>query len=149
MGTEVDDFLAATMPRLNEAEVALHNGDAGPRIAMWARNDPVTLFGNARSGSGWTEIGPMFEWLGSLFSDCTSYRYEIIAAGASGDLAYIVAFEHTTASINGAPPQPYVLRVTTVFRRENGEWKVVHRHADPASESAAAARSQLVEEPNL
>jgi ketosteroid isomerase-like protein len=149
MGTEVEAFLAATLPRLNEAEIALHNGDAGPRIAMWAHNDPVTVFGNARSASGWTEIGPMFEWLGSLFSDCASYRNEIIAAGASGDVAYIVAFEHTTVSVQGAPPQPYVLRVTTVFRRENGEWKVVHRHADPASESAAAARSQLRDGANL
>jgi ketosteroid isomerase-like protein len=148
MGTEVDAFLAAALPRLNDAEVALHNGDVGPRIAMWARNDPVTVFGNGRSGSGWTEIGTMFEWLGSVFSDCTSYRNEIIAAGASGDLAYIVAFEHTTASVMGAPAQPYVLRVTTVFRREDGEWKVVHRHADPASESAAAARSQLRDEAN-
>jgi ketosteroid isomerase-like protein len=150
MGTEVEDFLAATMPRLNQAEIALHNGDAAPRIAMWSRNDPVTVFGAARNGRGWAEIGPLFERLGSSFSNCTSYRIEVVAAGASGDLAYIVAFEHTTASIEhttasikGAPPQPYVLRVTTLFRREDGEWKVVHRHADPASETAGALAERM------
>jgi ketosteroid isomerase-like protein len=126
-----------------QAEIALHNGDAAPRIAMWSRNDPVTLFGAALSGGGWAEIGPVFERLGSSFSNCTSYQNEVVAAGASGDLAYIVAFEHTTASIKGAPPQPYVLRVTTVFRREDGEWKVVHRHADPASEAAGALVERL------
>lgn len=143
MGTDVDAFLAATMPRLNQAEVALHNGDAAPRIAMWSRRDPVTVFGAATSAGGWAEIGPLFERLGSSFSNCTSYQIEVVAAGASGDLAYIVALEHTTASIKGAPPQPYVLRVTTVFRREDGEWRVVHRHADPASETAGALAQRL------
>jgi ketosteroid isomerase-like protein len=143
MGTEADEFLAATMPRLNEVEIALHNGDAGPRMAMWSHNDPVTLFGAAFSGGGWAEIGQVFERLGSSLSNCTSYQNEVIAAGASGDLAYLVAFEHTTASIKGAPPQPYVLRVTTVFRREDSEWKVVHRHADAASETAAALAERL------
>lgn len=143
MGTEVDAFLAAMLPRLNEAETALHNGDAAPRFATWSHNDPVTLFGAALSATGWAEIGPLFERLGSSFSNCSSYRNEIIAAGASGDLAYIVAFEHTTASIKGAPPQPYVLRATTVFRREHGEWKVVHRHADPASETAGALAERM------
>ena len=143
MGAEVDDFLAVTMPRLNAAEIALHNGDADPRSATWSHNDPVTVLGAAANAIGWAEIGPLFERLGSSFSNCTSFENELIAAGASGDLAYIVAFEHTTASIGGGAPEQYVLRVTTVFRRESGEWKVVHRHADPASESAAAARSQL------
>ena len=143
MDTEVDDFLAATMPRYEQAEMALHNGDAGPRTAMWSRNEPVTVFGAARSGTGWDEIQRLFEGLGSVLSNCTSYENEVVAAGASGDLAYIVAFEHTTASLNGAPPQPYVLRVTTVFRREEGEWKVVHRHGDPASESAVALAKRL------
>jgi hypothetical protein len=58
---------------------------------------------------------------------------------------YIVAFEHTTVSVNGSPSLPYTLRATTVFRRENGEWKVVHRHADPvASENAAELLQRLV-----
>ena len=67
------------------------------------------------------------------------------SVGASGDLAYIVAFEHTTASVTGSPSLPYTLRATTVFRREAGEWKVVHRHADPvASENAAELVRRLV-----
>jgi len=142
MNTEAEDFLATTMPRFDEAELALHNGDAGPRIAMWSHNDPLTVFGAARNAIGWAEVGPLFERLGSSFSK-GSYQNEIIAAGASGDLAYIVALEHTTTSVNGAPAQPYVLRATTVFRREDGEWKVVHRHADPASQTAIEMAERL------
>jgi ketosteroid isomerase-like protein len=141
--TESEQFLADLMPRLNEAEVALHNGAAAQRIAMWSRTEPVTLFGAAASARGWAEIGPLFERLGEQFSDCTAYQNEIIAAEASGDLAYIVALEHTTASINGAAPRPYVLRATTIFRREDGEWKAVHRHGDSLAADSSAVVGQL------
>jgi len=141
--TETEQFLAATMPRLTNAEIALHNGDPAERIAMWSRTDPLTLFGAAMSGRGWAEIGPTFEFLGNQFSNCTSYENEIVAAEASGDLAYIVALEHTTASIADAPPQPYVLRATTVFRREDGEWKVVHRHGDALASDSGEVVGQL------
>ena len=131
--SESDAFLEATMGRYRAAETALHNGDAAPRKAMWARTGPVTLLGAAMSGTGWDEIEPVFDRLQARFSNCTSCEHEVIAAGASGDLAYLVALEHTTASVNGSPPLPYTLRSTTVFRREDGEWKVVHRHADPVA----------------
>lgn len=127
--SEVDDFLSRTMPRLMDAERALHNGDAEPRFAMWSRNDPVTLFGAWLSATGWDDVSGVFQVLASRFSDCTSYDLDIIAAGASGDLAYTVAYEHTTASIQGNPGT-YTLRVTQIYRRENGEWKLVHRHGD-------------------
>ena len=141
--SETDAFLEATMARYRDAETALHDGDAAPRKAMWARADPVTLLGAALSASGWDEIEPIFDRLQARFSKCTSSEHEVIAAGASGDLAYIVAFEHTTASVNSSPPVPYTLRATTVFRREGGDWKVVHRHADPVSENAAELAQQL------
>lgn len=144
---QVDDFLAATMPRLTEAETALHNGNPGPRIAMWSRTEPLTLFGAAVSARSWAEIGPTFEWLGKTFSHCRSYQNEVIAAGASGDLAYTVAVEHTTASINGGPPEPYRLRVTTIFRREDGDWKVVHRHGDALPSSETDVVQQLSSAP--
>ena len=141
---QTDAFLARTLPRLRQADTALHNGDAGPRMAMWSHDHTVTLFGGAMGGAGWAEIEPIFRRLGASFSDCRSFDYEVIAAGASDDLAYTVGFEHTTASVRGGPPSAYVLRVTTVYHREHGEWKVVHRHADPAgSPSAGDVLQQL------
>lgn len=133
--TQQDEFLRATLPRLLEADTAFHNGDSRARSAVWSHNDPVTLFGAVLTKSGWTEIAPAFEWLASRFSNCESFDYEVIAADASGDLGYIVGIEHTTASVAGAIPEAYSLRVTTIFRRENGEWKVVHRHGDPIPDS--------------
>ncbi len=142
---DLDAFLELALPRLTAAETALHNGDASQRRAMWSRKDPLTLFGAALSASGWAEVGPTFDFLASRFSNCTSWEYEVVGAGVSGDLAYIVGTEHTTASVAGAPPAPYSLRVTTIFRREEGEWKVVHRHADPADASAGQLVSRLQE----
>jgi ketosteroid isomerase-like protein len=141
--SELDAFLEATLPRLKTADTALHNGNATGRIAMWSRNDPVTLFGAALSGSGWAEIGPTFGALESRFSNCTSWEFELLAAGTSADLAYLVGIEHATASVAGAPPTPYSLRVTTIFRRENDEWKIVHRHADPYDASGDEIASRL------
>ncbi len=135
---EVGEFLAATLPRLEEADTALHNGNPELRRGIWSHNDPVTLFGAAVTKSGWAEIGPTFDWLASNFSNCESFEYEVFAAGVSGDLAYIVGIEHTTASVRGAPAVPYSLRVTTILRREDGEWKVVHRHGDPVPDSDSA-----------
>ena len=137
--SEVEAFLESTMPRLTAAETALGNGDAGPRMALWSHQDPVTLFGAAATKRGWAEIAPLFEWLASEFSSCASYDIEILAAGASGDLAYTVALEHVTASLGASEPTSFSLRVTTIFRREEGEWKPVHRHGDPYDASAAGA----------
>lgn len=141
--TETEEFLASMLPRLRAADTALHDGDAGLRKTLWSTTDPVTLFGAAMMTSGWPQIEATFDWLASRFSDCASFEIEVVAAGASGDLAYLVAIEHTTAAIGGAAPTPYALRVTTIFRREAGEWKIVHRHADPLPESATV-RDRLV-----
>jgi ketosteroid isomerase-like protein len=133
---ERDAFLQATLPRVIAADTTLHNGDARPRIAdTWSHTDPVTLFGAVKTVVGWAAIEPSFEWLAKRFSDCNSFEIEVIAAGASGDLAYLVAIEHTNASVAGAPAAPYALRVTQVFRREGGEWKIVHRHADEVKDA--------------
>jgi ketosteroid isomerase-like protein len=139
---DVDEFLASVLPPLTAADTAIHNGDAGPRIALWSRNDPVTLFGALQIKTGWAEIAPVFEMLASRFSNCESFEYEVLAAGVSGDLAYIAGIENTTAAVGDAPAQPYELLVTTIFRREDGEWRVVHRHADPLPDSEPT-RAQL------
>jgi ketosteroid isomerase-like protein len=129
--TELDDFRTKTLARLAEAETALHNGDPEPRLAMWSVQDPVTLFGAwGPCKTGWEEVSPVFRWLASRFSDVSDYRLDLVAAGLSGDLAYTVGFERSSLSIDGGPVQENVVRVTHIFRRENGEWKIVHRHGD-------------------
>ncbi len=128
--TDVDDFLAEIHPRLVTELQALHNGDPGPRLAMWSTNDPVTLFGAGMSGRGWERVSGIFRTIAARWSNCTDQRVELLAAGVSGDLAYTVELEHTSVSVDGVPVEPYTLRVTQVYRREDGEWKVVHRHGD-------------------
>ena len=95
--SEVDDFLADVLPRLRAAEVALHDGDASGRSALWSHDDPVTLFGAERNRSGWSELAPTFDWLAGRFSECRSLEYEVVAAGAAGDLAYLATIERITA----------------------------------------------------
>jgi ketosteroid isomerase-like protein len=129
--SELDDFLDDILPRQLAAERALHNGDAEPRLKMWSRNDPVTVLGAlgiAQSGS--EELTNAFHWLAEKFSNCTAFDFELLAAGVSGDLAYTTGVERATRSWDGGPPESTTLRVTHAYRREDGEWKVVHRHGD-------------------
>ena len=129
--SDLDDFLAEMLPRRLAEVEALHNGDPGPELAMWSTQNPVTLYGAAGiNKSGWDEVNRTFHWLASRFSNCTMQSFELVAAGISGDLAYTVGFEHTAHSIAGDPVEPYTLRVTHIYRREHGKWKMVHRHGD-------------------
>jgi ketosteroid isomerase-like protein len=129
-----DDFIAWTQSRLRDAETALHNCDAAPRLAIWSTREPVSVLGAARSAVGQESVRDLFRSLGDTFSDCTSYEYEIVAADVVGEMAFTAGYERTEASINGEPRQ-YVLRATQIYRREDGDWKVAHRHADTASDS--------------
>ena len=129
MGTALEDFLAEMLPKQVAAETAIHNGDVAPRLALWSRNDPVTVFGAKRSATGWAELDPMFHSVASWFSDSAEYDFEVVAAGASGDLAYTVGYEHNRVKVDGQPTT-YTLRSTHVYRREHGQWRIVHRHAD-------------------
>jgi ketosteroid isomerase-like protein len=128
---DVDEFLAAVMPRQRQADLALLNGDSGQRKMLWSHENPVTVLGAAKTVSGWPEVESLFDWLASNFSNGATYDLELTAAGVSGDLGYVVGSEHSSASVSGEPLASIALRVTLIFRREDGEWKEVHRHADP------------------
>jgi ketosteroid isomerase-like protein len=139
MGTEAEDFLAEMMSKQVAAERAIHNGDVEPRLALWSRTDPVTLFGAKYTGTGWNDLNVIFHKVASLLSDSTEYDFEVVAAGASGDLAYTVGYEHNHVKVQGQP-RAYTLRVTHVYRREDGQWRIVHRHGDfpPAADQPIA-----------
>lgn len=113
----------------HDAEMALHNGDAGPRDDTWSKQEPVTLFGAWMNATNADEARAVFRRLEQSFSDAVEGHVSLVAHGVSGDLAYTVHREHTTTTVNGEQRE-YVLRTTQVYRREDGTWKVVHRHAD-------------------
>lgn len=120
-------FITWVQSVLRDAEIAVHNGDAGPRRAIWSRSDPVSVLGAWKNASGQQELDELFAHLAEDFSDCTSYEFELLEAEVRGDTAYTVGFEHTSASVKGVP-HTYTLRATQIYRREDGEWKVAHRH---------------------
>ncbi|MFD7256787.1 nuclear transport factor 2 family protein [Streptomyces sp. NPDC059874] len=126
-------FLAWVNTALYEAERALHNGNPAPRRALWSRNEPVSVLGAWRNANGRRELDELFAALGESFSECTSYEFELQAYDVVGDMAYTAGFEHTSASVDGQP-RTYTLRVTQVYRREGGEWRVAHRHGDTVTE---------------
>jgi ketosteroid isomerase-like protein len=131
--TDRDDFVSWVKSALYQAELALHNGDSAPRRALWSRNEPVSILGAWRNAYGQHELDEVFVALEKTFSDCTSYAFELQAYDVVDDMAYTAGLEHTSASVNGQP-RTYTLRATQVYRREGGQWKVAHRHADTVTE---------------
>ena len=131
--TDRDDFLAWVKSALYEAELALHNGDAGPRRALWSGHEPVSVLGAWRNAFGRQELDELFTALGNSFSDCTSYEFELLSYDVVGDMAYTAGLEHSSTSVDGEP-RTYTLRATQVYRREDGEWKVAHRHGDTVTD---------------
>ena len=98
--TDRDEFLAWVKTALYEAELALHNGDATPRRALWSRNEPVSVLGAWRNAH---ELDELFASLARSFSDCTSYAFELQAYDVVGDMAYTAGLERTSA-LEGSPP---------------------------------------------
>lgn len=128
---DLDDFVAWVHTALYEAELAMHNGDPGPRRALWSRQEPVSVLGAWRNAIGQQEVDELFTGLAKEFSDCTSFEIELRTCAVLDDMAYTAALEHTSVSVGGRP-RSYTLRVTQVYRRDDGEWRVAHRHADTA-----------------
>ena len=127
--TDREEFIAWTQTRLRDAEEALHNGDAEPRLALWSSREPVSVLGAWRSATGQDEVRGLFRDLAETFAECKSHVYELVSADVIGDVAFTAGYERTRASVSGERRR-YVLRVTQVYRREDGEWRVAHRHGD-------------------
>ena len=127
--TDRDDFLSWLETELYEAELAVHNGDAAPRRAIWSHQDPVSVLGAVMNAHGQHELDELFQTLAERFSGCSSYEFELLSYDVVGDMAYTEGFEHTSATVEGED-RSYTLRATQVYRREQGQWRVAHRHAD-------------------
>jgi ketosteroid isomerase-like protein len=135
--TGTEDF-ATAVAEVGRAASAFCGGDPRPYTSRWAHGPDVTIFGAwGDHEHGWDEVGPRLDWAGKRFVAGRT-EPEILAMGSSGDLGYTVALERGHAHLAGQPePAPMLLRVTHVYRRIDGVWKVVHRHADPIAAKTA------------
>ena len=129
--TDLASFRTMISEHQQEAEEALVRGDVGPRMQMWSHSDPVSLFAAVGpSKSGWNELEPTFRSVASRLSGGHDVSYEIMSFDASEDMAWTAGFVRFTVSMDGGPLTRYTLRITHVYRRESGEWRVVHEHSN-------------------
>ena len=108
-------------------------GNPEPVKKLWSRREDVTLanpFGPPVRG--WDEVAKVTEHAASQVRDGELVSVEIVAKHVTAELAYVVEIERPKAKIGGSEDiTPFALRVTMIFRPEDGGWKIVHRHADP------------------
>jgi ketosteroid isomerase-like protein len=112
---------------------AITNGHPEGYKRLYSRRDDVTLanpFGPP--ARGWSEVAATLDRAAGHYRDGEVVGFENVATGVGTDMAYTVEIERYRARVGGADATvPVAIRVTTIFRREEGAWKVVHRHADP------------------
>jgi hypothetical protein len=106
-------------------------GDAPAWKAMCSQGDGATIVGGwGGHERGWAAVSARYDWASARYRG-GEVRIEIVAQGVGGDFGYTYHVEHLVARLVGVePPVPIVLRVTHLYRRENGAWKLLHRHAD-------------------
>jgi ketosteroid isomerase-like protein len=108
-------------------------GDPQPAEALFSRRDDVSL-GNPFGPfvRGWEQAKQTMERAAALYSDGEVVGFEPVSRYESGDLTCIAEVERYRIKVAGADDHASVaLRVTSVLRREDSGWKIVHRHADP------------------
>jgi ketosteroid isomerase-like protein len=107
---------------------------------VYSHQDDVTLanpFGPP--ARGWDEVAKTLERAASHYRDGEATGFENVAKNITPELAYTVEMERCQAKVEGRDDiTPIAARVTTIFRPEDGTWKVVHRHADPITTARPA-----------
>jgi ketosteroid isomerase-like protein len=124
------------------------NGDAARWKAIASHRDDVTIMGAwGAAETGWAEASPRYDWAAARFQPSGArVQIQYLAIGEHGGFGYTVAIERSTVRVIGAEkPAPMALRVTHLFRRENGAWRMIHRHADPLMSKTAPADTLQIE----
>lgn len=108
-------------------------GNPIPYEALFSQGEDVTLanpFGPVVRG--WERVAETMERAAANYRDGEITSFENVATYVSDEVAYIVEVERLSARLGGGEDLVAVaLRTTSILRREDGAWKIVHRHADP------------------
>jgi ketosteroid isomerase-like protein len=148
---DIDQAVAELQQRSTTANAAMLRGDVKTYRALVTLTDDFTLmspFGGApthgrdMSEERWTAMERFFR-NGTL-------TQEVVASYGTADMVVLVVIERAHGEVGSLPAQDWPLRVTLVYRRDQNEWRLAHRHADPlasgiglalAAEIARGARS--------
>ena len=133
-----DASFDAVLAAVEAAQVQLVNGQPGPFKALWSHGEDVTLSGGlgGEIAKGWTQVSERLDWVATQYTGGARTHQEV-ARYVGQDLAYVVLRE-TIRFKNPADGRAMVheLRVTQIFRREDGRWRIVHRHGDSQVQKA-------------
>lgn len=104
-------------------------GDAAPLAEVWSHGaDVSTMHPIGGREAGWDEVRGSFEQVAQLASgghgELRDQSIEV-----AGDMAYEVGIEQGQMTLAGEQIA-IEHRVTNVYRREAGWWKIVHHHTD-------------------
>ena len=134
------DDLDAAIAQSHVALGEFAKGDPEPLKAAYSQREDVTLanpFGPPVRA--WKNAAETMERAAMLYREGEVVGFDNVATYVTPDLAYIVEVERYRAKVGGGDEiTPVVLRVTSIFRPEDGAWKIVHRHADPITTARAA-----------
>jgi hypothetical protein len=110
-------------------------GDPQPVKLLYSHKEDVSLinpFGQVEVG--WNKVSAALDFASSHFKDGEVTNFEILASYKTSELVTIFEIEKWKAKVSGrSEVSPFDLRVTSTFRLEESNWKLVHRHADPIS----------------
>jgi ketosteroid isomerase-like protein len=108
-------------------------GNPEPVKQLFSHQEDVTLANPLGPPvRGWEQVAATIDRAASNVRDGEFVSAETIEKYVTPELAYVVWIERTKAKVGGSEEiAPIALRVTMIFRPEEGTWKVVHRHADP------------------
>ena len=148
---DAGDAAAALVERSAQAHGALMRGDLRRYRSLISYTDDFTLmspFGGTPTRAAYFTRERM-EAMGRFFRNGT-FEQDLVQAYASADMVVLAIIERQNVEVGGLPSQDWPLRVTLVYRREGGEWRLAHRHADPLvngitlEQAAALARGEAV-----
>ena len=130
MSTE--DEVRAASEQFYAALNSMLNGDTGPLAGIWSHDEDVTTMHPIGGREvGWESVGDTWDQVAKLVSDGeVTLNDQLISA--AGDMAYEVGVEIGQARF-GDKSVSFDHRVTNVYRREAGEWKIIHHHTDVSS----------------
>ena len=124
------------LERQHAAVVEFMDGATGLYKDLYSRRPDATLanpFGGV--AVGWDEIPTRLDRAATYYEEGEVVAFEMIASDHSADFGYAIEIERFRARVGGRDVfDELALRTTTVYRREEAGWRLVHRHADPAVE---------------